>query len=101
MPVTPRTVPASAPIRLRRRVVVGLLTAAGLTATRVEDHSDALAELIGRIQARLKLARALIESGAQLDTDAVERGLVLAARAAVAVSQGALGYCLVVAQQDR
>jgi SAM-dependent methyltransferase len=80
---------------------VGLLTAAGLKATRVEDHSDALAELIGRIQARLKLARGLIESGAQLEPHAVERGLVLAARAAEAVSQGALGYCLVVAQRDR
>jgi SAM-dependent methyltransferase len=80
---------------------VDLLTAAGLTATRVEDHSDALGELVGRIQARLMLARALIESGAQLNTDAVERGLVLAARAAEAVSQGALGYCLVVARRDR
>jgi SAM-dependent methyltransferase len=80
---------------------VGLLTAAGLKATRVEDHSDALAELIGRIQARLKLARGLIESGARLEPHAVERGLVLAARAADAVSQGALGYCLVVAQRDR
>ena len=80
---------------------IGLLTAAGLTATRVEDHSDALGELVGRIQARLMLARALIESGAQLNTDAVERGLVLAARAADAVSHGALGYWLVVAQQDR
>jgi SAM-dependent methyltransferase len=80
---------------------VGLLTAAGLKATLVEDHSDALAELIVRIQARLKLARALIESGAQLEPHAVERGLVLAARAAEAVSQGALGYCLVVAQRDR
>jgi SAM-dependent methyltransferase len=80
---------------------VGLLTAAGLKATRVEDHSDAMAELIGRIQARLKLARCVIASGAQLNTDAVERGLVLAARAADAVSQAALGYCLVVAQRDR
>jgi ubiquinone/menaquinone biosynthesis C-methylase UbiE len=80
---------------------VCLLTAAGLTATRVEDHSDALAALVDRIQARLKLARALSESGAQLETEAVERGLVLAARAAEAVSQGALGYCLVVAQRDR
>jgi SAM-dependent methyltransferase len=80
---------------------VGLLTAAGLTATRVEDHSDALAELIGRIQARLKLARALSTSGAQHQADAAERGLGLAARAAEAVSQGALGYCLIVARRDR
>jgi hypothetical protein len=80
---------------------IGLLTAAGLTATRVEDHSHALAELIGRIQARLKLARALIASGSQPETDAVERGLALAARAADAVSKEALGYCLLVAQRDR
>ena len=80
---------------------VGLLTAAGLTATRVEDHRDALAELIGRIQARLKLARALSKSGAQQETHAMERGLVLAARAAEAVSRGALGYCLIVARRDR
>jgi len=69
--------------------------------TRVEDHSDALADLIGRIEARLKLARALTESGAQLEADAVERGLVLVALAADAASEGALGYCLVVAQRDR
>ena len=80
---------------------VGLLTAAGLTAELVEDHSDALAALVARIQARLKLARALIEPGAQPESDAVERGLALAARAADAVSRGALGYCLVVAQRDR
>ena len=67
----------------------------------MEDHSDALAELVGRIQARLKLARALSKSGAQHEADAVERGLVLAARAAEAVSQGALGYCLVLAQRGR
>jgi hypothetical protein len=54
---------------------VGLLTAAGLSAARVEDHSDALAELVGRIQARLKLARALSESGAQLETDPSAPGL--------------------------
>ena len=80
---------------------VGLLTAAGLTAELVEDHSDALAALVARIQARLKLARALIEPGAQPESDAVERGLALAARAADAVSRGAFGYCLVVAQRDR
>jgi SAM-dependent methyltransferase len=80
---------------------VGLLSAAGLTAERVEDHSDALAELVGRIQARLKLARGLTDSGAQPETHAVERGLLLAGRAAEAVSGGALGYCLVVARRDR
>ena len=79
---------------------VGLLTTAGLTVARVEDHGDALAELVARIQARLKLARALAEPNAQLDTDAVERGLVLARRAAEAVSQGELGYCLVLARRD-
>jgi hypothetical protein len=47
----------------------------------------------------LTLARAVIESGAPLDADAVERGLALAARAADAVSEGAFGYCLVVAQR--
>jgi SAM-dependent methyltransferase len=80
---------------------VDLLTAAGINPTRVEDHSDALADLVGRIHARLKLARALSKSGAPLEPDAVERGIVLAARAAEAVSQGALGYCLVLAQRGR
>jgi SAM-dependent methyltransferase len=80
---------------------VGLLTAAGFTAARVEDHSDALAELIGRIHARLKLARTLAESGAQLETAAVERGLALATTAADAVRRRALGYCLLVAQKGR
>jgi SAM-dependent methyltransferase len=79
---------------------VGLLTTAGLTVTRVQDHSDALAELVARIQARLKLARALVESNAQPETHAVERGLVLAGRAAEAVSRGTLGYCLIVARRD-
>jgi SAM-dependent methyltransferase len=79
---------------------VGLLTAAGFTAARVEDHSDALAELIGRIHARLKLARALADSGAQLETAALERGLALSTTAAEAVRRGALGYCLLVAQKS-
>ena len=80
---------------------VGLLTAAGFTAARVEDHSDALAELVGRIQVRLKLARALAESGAQLETAAVERGIALNTSAADAVRRGALGYCLLVAERGR
>jgi len=67
----------------------------------VEDHSDALAELIGRIHARLKLARALAESGAQLETAAVERGIALNTSAADAVRRGALGYCLLVAERGR
>ena len=78
---------------------VALLTAAGLTVTRVEDHSGALAELVDRIEARLKLARAMIGSGAQLERDTVERGLTLVAHAADAVRQGALGYCLLVAER--
>ncbi len=72
--------------------IAELLAGAGFTVEATERHDAALAKLLERVEARLRLARLLLDGG-------VERGLELAAAAREALSGGALGYGVVIARR--
>lgn len=75
--------------------VCAVLEGAGLEVDTVERHDDALADIIDRVTARLRLARMLDVPGLeQLD---IGRGIELAGRAADAVARGDAGYMLLTA----
>ncbi|MGH2383392.1 MAG: class I SAM-dependent methyltransferase [Candidatus Limnocylindria bacterium] len=77
--------------------LLDLLGGAGLVVEIVEHHDDALARLLDRVDARLRLARvALARSG---DPALVERGLELLADARESLDCGILGYAVVVARR--
>ena len=77
--------------------LVELVRAAGLLIETVEPHDDALARLLDRVEARLRLARvALAETG---NPALVERGLELLADARESLDRGILGYAVVVARR--
>lgn len=69
-----------------------LFEEAGLRIEALERHDEALAALLDRVEARLRLAR-------RLDGDLAARGLELAAAARDALEGGALGYGVVVANR--
>lgn len=73
-----------------------LLAAAGLEIEQVEARDDALAELLDRIDARLRVARMV---AAPLVGDAVEHGLEMVGAARDALRAGALGYGVIVARR--
>jgi len=73
-----------------------LLERAGLAVETIQRHDAALAELLERVDARLRTARLL---GASLFTDEISRGRQLIAAARRGVEQGVLGYGLVIARQ--
>jgi arsenite methyltransferase len=77
--------------------LVELLSGAGLLVETVERHGHALARLLDRVEARLRLARvALAPEG---DAALVGRGLELVAEARRSVERGVLGYAVVVARR--
>lgn len=73
--------------------VVALVDAAGLVVTGVERHDQALAEVIGRVVDRLRVAR-LMDVPALSHFD-IGHGIELARRAAKAVDEGNAGYMLI------
>jgi arsenite methyltransferase len=77
--------------------LVRLLRAAGLVAEVVERHDDALARLLDRVDARLRLAGAALAP--EIDLELIERGLALVAAARESVDLGVLGYAVVVARR--
>jgi arsenite methyltransferase len=79
------------------RSLVELLGSAGLVAQLVERHDDALAPLLDRVDARLRLAGAALAPDA--DVRLVERGIELVATARKSLELGILGYAVVVARR--
>jgi hypothetical protein len=80
------------------RSLVELLGGAGLVAQVVERHDDALARLLDRVDARLRLAGAALAPDA--DVGLVERGLELVAVARESLDSGVLGYAVVLARRS-
>lgn len=76
--------------------IAALLEQGGLEVELLEPHDDALAEMLDRIDARLRLA-ALV--GHELFGDALTRGRVLVSAARTAFEDGLLGYGVVVARR--
>jgi arsenite methyltransferase len=77
--------------------LVELLGAAGLPVEVVERHDDALARLLDRVDARLRLARAGLASRG--DSGLIEHGIELVATAQECLELGILGYAMVVARR--
>jgi arsenite methyltransferase len=79
------------------RSLVELLADAGLVVELVEHHDDALAHLLDRVDARLRLAGAAL--GPDADADLLGRGIELVAAARESLEPGILGYAVVVARR--
>jgi arsenite methyltransferase len=79
--------------------VEGMLAEAGLAPVLVERHDDALTTLLGRVDARLRAARVLGASAPRALVENVERGLGLVASARRALTDGVLGYGVIVARR--
>jgi ubiquinone/menaquinone biosynthesis C-methylase UbiE len=73
-----------------------LLRDAGLELEQSERHDEALAELLDRVEARLRVLRL---AGGVGFTDDIDRAEELAHAARAAVDEGALGYALLVARK--
>ena len=74
---------------------VRLLEAGGIAVETTEDHRGALAELLERVEARLRVARLLEGSLPAALAGRVGQGLELVASARAAVDAGTLGYAAV------
>lgn len=72
--------------------IAGLLEEAGLVVEQTEAHDDALASLLDRLDARLKVA-------ALVFPDPAARGRELVADARLALDRGLLGYGVVIARR--
>jgi arsenite methyltransferase len=77
--------------------LVELLSGAGLVTETIERNDDALARLLDRVEARLRVARVALAPDA--DSALVGRGLELVAEARRSLERGVLGYAVVVARQ--
>jgi arsenite methyltransferase len=80
--------------------LAALLESSGLAVERAEQRDEALAELLDRIEARLRLARSL---GGALPAELrgrVDEGMALTAAARRAFESGELGYGMLVARRD-
>lgn len=75
-----------------------ILAGARLRATRTEDHSTAMADMISRIQARLKVLAMIRPVPKALKGVDVNRALDLCRIAEEAVRTGAAGYALITAE---
>jgi len=78
---------------------VDILTNAGLATVSIEQHDDAIAQMVEQIEARLTVLRMsaagrLAAAGVNVDT--VLRYTALARQA---VAEGLIGYCMLVAQK--
>jgi arsenite methyltransferase len=78
-------------------VLVELVREAGLVVETVERHDDALAQLLDRVDARLRLARVALADGG--DSALADRGLELLADARESLDRGVLGYAFVGARR--
>lgn len=76
--------------------IAALLERAGLVVETTERHDDALAAMLDRVDARLKLARLL---GAGLLGAQVTQGRELVEAAQDALARGLLGYAVVIARR--
>jgi SAM-dependent methyltransferase len=76
--------------------LAGLLDGGGLQVEQVEEHDDALDQLLDRVAARLGLARLVAPRTFDAEVSRATR-LVAAARAAIA--SGTLGYSVIVARK--
>lgn len=74
----------------------GILEQAGLTVEAVEEHDDVVLEMLGRIGARLRLARWLGGGPLRAHVDQAER---LLAAAGDALRSGVIGYGVVIARR--
>ena len=79
------------------RELIGLVRGAGLVVEIVEHHDDALARLLDRVEARLRLARIGPANGG--DPALVDRGLDLVADARESLERGILGYAVLAARR--
>jgi ubiquinone/menaquinone biosynthesis C-methylase UbiE len=77
--------------------IVALLENAGLDVELTESHDGALAELLERVEARLRAARVL--APVAVGAGDIERGLELLAGARKAVDQRLLGYAVLIAHR--
>jgi len=77
----------------------GILANAGLTTVSIEEHDGAIARMIEQIEARLTVLRMSAAgrlAAAGIDADAVMRYTALAKQA---VTDGLIGYCMLVAEK--
>lgn len=79
--------------------VQGLLEAVGLECERSERHDEALADLLDRVEARLRAARVLGRAAPSALVENVERGLAMVESARSAVADGVLGYAVLIARR--
>lgn len=79
--------------------VEALLGVVGLKCEHSERCDDALADLLDRVEARLRAARVLGRVAPAVLVENVERGLAMVGSARTAVADGALGYGVVVARR--
>lgn len=79
--------------------IEGMLCEASLVPVLVERHDEALATMLGRVEARLRAARVLGAGAPAPLVENVERGLGLVAGARRALADGALGYGVVIARR--
>lgn len=79
--------------------VEALLGDAGLECERSERRDDALADMLDRVEARLRAARVLGGLAPPSLVENVERGLAMIDCARAAIADGVLGYAVVVARR--
>jgi hypothetical protein len=79
-----------------------ILTAAGLRVTRTERHDEALTQMIGQIEARLRVLRMAARAAGAPGLGGIDAGTVLemTALAREAVTAGTLGYGLLIAEKS-
>jgi arsenite methyltransferase len=77
-----------------------LLGGDGLVVERRERHDAALRELIDRVDARLRVARALRSAIPATLAGSIDRGLAITAAAQDTVADGALGYGVLIARRS-
>jgi arsenite methyltransferase len=75
-----------------------ILQRAGLVVTRLERHDDALLQMVGQVESRLRALR-IVDLPALRGVD-LGRGIDLARQAADVVSRGDAGYLLLIAQRS-
>jgi len=80
--------------------IAALLECCGLAVERAESRDEALAELLDRVEARLRLARSLSGALPGELRGRVEQGMALTAAARRATDRGELGYGMLVARRD-
>lgn len=80
--------------------LAALLESAGLRVERAEQRESALADLLDRVDGRLRLARSLGDALPQELRGRAEDGVALVGEARGALARGELGYAVLVARRD-